>query len=136
MSLRTDLNANQPNRLSDGLADIKLGELLSYLINRLTPTQAGLVPASHVATMAAQPAALFQVNATTGTVTGVKKLLRGPISGEDAVVPATGEVVWDGGTNLLFATSDAVTAVSVTYALATDLASITMRNLGQTGNVQ
>ena len=64
----------------------------------------------------------------------MKKILRGPISGEDAVIPITGEAVWDGGTRVLFAAADAGTTASFTYSRTTDLASITMRDMGQSGN--
>lgn len=131
-TLRELLNRSKANlnTLSDAVGDLELGDLIVLLINDLTATETGVVPASDVATLAAQPTAMFQINATAGTVTGIKKLLKGPISGEDAVVPKTGEAVWDGGTQVLFNAADAVTAASFTYATAADVDSVTQRDLG------
>ena len=123
MSVRQVLNASNPNQLTDGLHAFPLGELLTKLIKLLTATEVGVVPAANIATLAAVPTGLFQVNATAGTVTGIKTLRRGVVSGASAVVAATGECVWDGGLHILFSPIDAVTAVSVTYAVATDKAS-------------
>src|SRR5882672_4545333 len=123
MSIRTDLNGSQPNSLSNDVRAVQLGEMLSYFANKATPTQTGVVPSANVATLAAIPVALFQVNATAGTVTGVKTLRKGVV-GTD--VPATGECVWQvGTTKVAFAAADAVTAASFTYSLATDLCSLT-----------
>lgn len=124
MSFRTSLNANSPTQLPDVGAAIAHGEILSFLLEKATPTDAGLVPAANVATLTGQPTAVFQVNATAGAVTGIKTLRKGPIAGDDSIVPASGECVWDLGVKILFAASDAVTAVSVTYAKSTDKASI------------
>lgn len=124
MALRQVMNTNNPNQLSDALKDLPLGELLTFLIKGATPTQTGVVPSSNVATLAAVATGMFQVNATTATVTGIKTLLRGKISGTGALVPATGECVWDGANKLLFAAADAVTAVSATYSVAADKASV------------
>lgn len=117
-TVRELLNKNRVtlNQLADTMGEIEVGELLALVIAGLTPTETGVVPAANVATLANAPSAMFQINATAGTVTGIKKLLKGPISGEDAVVPKTGEAVWDGGTRVLFNAADAVTAASFTYA--------------------
>jgi hypothetical protein len=137
MSLRTSLNTINPGQMADCFRDISIGEFLSYLISIATPTQAGVVPASDIATLANIPTAIFQVNATAAASTGVKKLLYGQITGPSAVVPAAGECVWAGGLTVLFNAVDAVTAASFLYstAAATGNASILMRNLGQSGNV-
>jgi hypothetical protein len=129
MSLRDTLNDNNLNQAEDALSAISLGELLTLLIKNSTATEAGLVPAADQITLAATPTALFQINATAGAVTGVKRLRKGPITGSGAIVPATGEAVWDGGTKVLFASVDAVTAASVLYAKSTDKASILLRDL-------
>lgn len=130
-TMRELLNQSNLNQLADVLGDIEFGELLTLVIQGLTATEAGVVPAAHVATLANQPSAMFQINATTATVTGIKKLLKGPITGEDAVVPRTGEAVWDGGVKVLFAAADAVTAASFTYARSTNSSSVLQRDLGQ-----
>lgn len=130
MSLRDELNKSDPNRTPDVGREIQMGELLALVIAGLTPTETGVSPSSDIATLAAQPNALFQIDATAGTVTGIKKLLKGPISGEDAVVPQTGEAVWDGGTQVLFAAADAVTAASFTYSVDGDETSVLKRDLG------
>jgi len=118
MSIRTELNANAPNRLADMLHGISLGELLSLLIKNITPTETGVTPSSNVATLAATPTAMLQVNATTATVTGIKTLI---FSG----TPVTGQALWVPGTaTVTFAAADAVTAASFTYAKSTDKASI------------
>lgn len=135
MSLRTTLNSGNLNQLGDCCADIKMGELLTLAIASLTPTEAAVVPVAHVATLAATPSALFQVNVTAGGSTGIKKLLKGPITGEDAISPAPGECVWNGGVSVKFNAVDNATAVSFTYATATDKLSILEKNLGQTTNV-
>ena len=71
--------------------------------------------------MLAIPTAVFQVNATTATTTGVKKLRKGVV-GTD--VPATGECIWQPGTKTIaLAVVDAVTVCAVTYSVATDKAS-------------
>jgi hypothetical protein len=124
MSVRQVLNTNNLNQLEDALHALPIGELLTKLIKSMTATEAGLVPASNIATMAATPSGLFQVNVTAGTVTGVKTLRRGVITGSGAQVAATGECIWDGATKILFSPIDAATAVSVTYSVATDKASV------------
>lgn len=130
-TIRTDLNNSQMQINADNLRRLQFGEVLTLLIRGLTATEAGVVPAANVATMAAAPVAVLQVNATAATVTGIKKLRVGPITGNGALVPATGEVVWPGGTStkLLFAAADAVTACSLTYSKTTDLVSVLMASL-------
>ena len=125
--LRNDLNDGNLNQIADEFRQIKMGELVSLLISKLGFTETDVVPSANVATLANQPSAIFQVNAGTATVTGVKKLLKGPITGPRAIVPATGECVWDGGLHVLCAAVDAVTKVSFVYAQATDKASILLR---------
>jgi hypothetical protein len=132
MSLRDDLNTSLPGRFPDASKSVGMGDLLNALVTAMTPTETGVSPASNIATLANQPSTLFQVKATAGTTTGVKQLLKGPITGPKAITPATGQVVWDGGKKLLFAAADAVTAVSATYAQATDVtASLFQRTIGE-----
>lgn len=134
--IRDTLNSGNPNVLGDACQAIGLGEMLSLLIatagaSAPTDTLAGGDIVSHLATMAAVPTALFYVNGTVGTVTGVKKLRKGPVSGPNAIVPATGECVWDGGLHILFAAVDAITTCTLLYATSANLASITMADLAR-----
>ena len=80
-----------------------------------------LVPVANVVTLGATPKALIDVEATAGTTTGKKKIRRGEITGDNALVPATGEVIFNGTTGLLFAAVDAVTLVRAVSTLATDV---------------
>lgn len=133
--IRDTLNSGNPNVLGDAFQAIGLGELLSLLIATAagTPTEtlAGGSIVNSLATMGAVPTALFYVNGTVGGTTGVKKLRKGPVSGPNAIVPASGECVWDGGLHILFAAVDAITTCTVLYAVATDKASITMADLAR-----
>lgn len=127
MSIRAELNTTDLNRLAEDLAGIPLGELLTLLIKRFSATETGVVPSSNVATLAAIPTAVLQVNVTAGTTTGIMTLLKGVVGTK---VPATGQCVWQPGTKLVsFAAADVVTAVSFTYVVATDKASILEGNL-------
>ena len=128
-TIRNDLNTGLPGRLASAQQKINFGELISYIVAKLTATESGVTVTTNVATLANTPSAVFQINATAGTTTGVKKLRQGPITGTNALVPATGEAVWDGGKKVLFAAVDAITTASFTYAQTTDLASDTMGTL-------
>jgi len=130
-NLQAVLDAGNANNLADAAAKLGLGTLLGYLVEKATATETGVVPAANVATLTNAPVAngLFQVNATAATTTGIKKLRQGPISGSGALVPASGECVWDGSKSVLFAAVDVVTAASFTYAVATDLASKLLSDL-------
>ena len=130
-SLREVLDGGNPNEVFDAMVRMNLGDLLSYAISKMASTESPSVTLS-VATLANAPVALFNVNATAGTVQGVKKLRRGLVSGPNALVPATGECIWDGSKTLLFAAVDAVTTAACTYAVATDIASITEAELVNT----
>lgn len=132
-TLRDSFNSSDPNRIDAANRDLGLGELLTLVIKGLTATETGVTPSSDVATLANQPSKMFQINATAGTSTGIKKLLIGPITGGGAVVPNPGEAVWDGGLKVLFNHADAITAASFTYAKAdgTDKASALLRAIGE-----
>jgi len=182
MSIRTELNKADPNRIPDALRSISFGDLLNRLLggsdvnipvdlatadaatqtgayvqadvqsiatlanaikaklNLLLAavrgiggvTEQGVTVTSNVATLANQPSAVVSVIATTGTTTGSKTLLQGPISGAGAIVPASGQVVWDGGKKILFAAVDAITVADFAYTTAAD-ATVTalQRDIGQ-----
>lgn len=129
MSTRDVLNAANPNNVIDALRDIGLGELLNALINAMASTETGVSVTANVMTLANQPSVKpFEVEATTGTTLGKKKVFQGPITGPQAIVPAAGQVVWDGGTKILFASVDAITVAKATYAKATDVTASTLQN--------
>lgn len=90
---------------------------------------ANLAVAANAATLASIPKVLLDVVAQTGTTPGRKTLL---IGGAD-VVPATGEVVWDGKTGLRFAAADAVTRCAVLFLTAASDPALSKfsRTLGQ-----
>jgi hypothetical protein len=135
MSLRTELNQADPDRLANVFTELQMGELINTLIAGLATagyTETAQAVTSNVRTLNAIPSALFQVTATTAHTTGVKQILKGAVSGPAAIVPGIGYCVWDGGNKILFNTVDAVTACSVLYAQATDTtASILQRVAGQ-----
>lgn len=129
MATRDVLNQASPNNICDAFRDIGLGELLNSLIAGATATETGVSVSSNVGALANQPSIKpFYVNATSGTTTGMKKVLVGPITGPSALVPATGQCVWDGGKNILFASVDAVTAFKAFYAKASDVTVSTLQN--------
>lgn len=139
-NLRDSLNGSvQPGRLADVFRAFGVqnqgggfGDLVALLIRGLTATEAGVTPSSNVATLANTPATMLQVNVTAGTVTGVKTLRVGKVSGTGAIVPATGECVWEPGTKkVLFAAADAATAVSFTYSTGTEAVSCLPRLIGE-----
>ncbi len=76
-------------------------------------TETHLAPASNVVTLAATPKAVFNVNVTSGTKTGIFKLV-----GPDRV-PTSGEVSWNGLTKLTFNAADVVAYIDVVYSKAT-----------------
>ena len=135
MSLRTELNQADPDRLSSAFTELQAGELINAIIAGLAAsgyTETTQTVTSNIRTLNAVPSAIFQVTATTATHTGVKTLLKGATSGANAVTPLTGQCVWDGGLHILFATVDNVTVCSVLYAQAGDTtASILQRVPGQ-----
>jgi hypothetical protein len=134
-TIREDLNVCSNNILNDDFRKSKLGELLTLLIDSATYTQTAVAVTANVsAALTAVPTAVFQVDATTATVAGIKTLRIGPISGEDAIVPATGEVVWrPGQSQLLFAAADVVTAMSILYSSTLNKASALAGSLESDG---
>lgn len=134
-NLRATLNAGDANRVDSALQTIKLGDLLNNLITSRTPTESSVTVTSNVATLANQPSSLFQVNVATvsgGSATGVKTLLKGPITGAGAIVPAAGQCVWDGGKKVLFATADLAATAHFTYATDADVTcSLLQRDIGE-----
>lgn len=83
-------------------------------------TEQAVTVTSNVATLASTPSTLLIANATSAGSTGMKEILTGPITGQSAVIPKTGQCTWDGGVKVLFAVGDAVTAADFMYAKAGD----------------
>ena len=130
-SLQAVLDSGNLNDLADVAAKAGLGTMLAYACSKMGYTETGISVTTNVATLANAPTTngLFQVVATAGTTQGVKKLRKGPTTGASAIVPATGECVWDGAKSVLFAAVDAVSAASFTYAVSTDLAACLLADL-------
>lgn len=134
MSVQAALNSGNPNQLGDAAAAAQIGNLLAYAISKMTPTEKGVAVTNNVATMAAAPVTLMQVvGITAESASTVKKLRKGLISGANALVPAAGEVIWDGGLNLLFCAADLAATCAVTYMLATDKSSMMLADLSAGG---
>jgi hypothetical protein len=135
MSVQAALNSGNPNQLGDAAQATQLGNLLAYAISKMTATESGVtVTTNTTAPIANQPVALLQVvGITSGAARSVKKLRKGPVSGAGALVPAAGEVIWDGGTHLLFAAADLAATCDLTYTVATDKASILLADLSAGG---
>lgn len=134
MSVQAALNSGNPNQLGDAAAAAQIGNLLAYAISKMTPTEADVAVTNNVATMAAAPVTLMQVvGITAESASTVKKLRKGLISGANALVPAAGEVIWDGGLNLLFCAADLAATCDVTYMLATDKSSMMLADLSAGG---
>lgn len=131
MSIRNEMNGAGENRMNDALRELGFGDLVNALIGTLAATETGISITNNVATMANQPSYLWQVNGIGGTA-GIKTILRGPITGNQKVTPAPGQVVWDGGKKLLFNVADANTTTTLRYATAADAtASAMSREIGQ-----
>lgn len=135
MSVKAALNSGNPNQLGDAVAAAQLGDVLSLAIKSMSATESGVTVTSYLtAPIANQPVALLQVVGITGGGTHtVKKLRKGPVSGAGALVPAAGEVIWDGGLHLLFAAADLAATADLTYTVSTDKASILLADLSAGG---
>lgn len=128
-TVQDDLNLANPNRLASAAQAAQLGDLLSWLVTQQAPTEAGLVVAANVGTLAASASKVLDVVATVGGSVGRKALL---IDSSGDVVPQAGQVVWDGADGLTFASADAITAADVWYLGATPAEiSLLGRKIGQ-----
>lgn len=131
MSIRAEMNTGPENRFMDMVREIGLGELINLLIQGLAAAETGIAITASVATLAATPTALFQVNGIGGTA-GIKTIKKGPITGSQKITPLPGECVWDGGIKVLFNVADANTTATFRYAKAADAtASCLSREIGQ-----
>lgn len=79
------------------------------IVERDGPAWSRVTVTSNAGTLAAAPLAVLDVIAVDGTSLGRKALK----IGDSTVVPAAGEVVWDGNTSLRFNATDAVTLARV-----------------------
>ena len=131
-SLQAVIDSGNVNQLGDAALKGQLGTVLAYAASKLGFTETGIAVTSNVSTLANAPTALIRcvvASVSGGSATGPKKLIKGPISGPGAVVPAAGECVWDGGLHVLFSAADLAATASFTYAVATDVASILLQDL-------
>ncbi len=97
---------------------------LNALITGLGNTESSVTVTASVAALANKPVALLNVVAVTvssGSATGPKKIRLGATTGPSALVPAAGEVIWDGNKGILFAAADLVATASFTYTKSTDV---------------
>lgn len=131
MPIRAEMNTGPENRFMDMVREIGLGDLLNLLIQGLAAAETGIAITSNVATLAAVPSFLFQVNGIGGTA-GIKTIKKGPVTGSQKVTPLPGECVWDGGLKVLFNVADANTTATFRYAKAADTTtSVLAREIGQ-----
>ena len=135
-TLRDSLNTADPNRNDVAMQDLQHGEVLNLLLRTQTPTEAALVPATDVITMAATPKALLDVNVATsgGAFTGRKKLLKGFTAADGTIrpVPAAGQATWDGATKVRLAAADLALTVNVLYTTeALSSVSYLQRSIGE-----
>ena len=130
--IRETLNNGVLMQHADIAKLLALGDLMGMLVQGMTATEAAAAVASNAKTLTNAASSVFDVVATAGIVTGRKRLK----IGDAQVIPATGEVVWDGpgGRSMRFAAADAVTAADFKYARVdgvNTLTSVGQRNVNQ-----
>lgn len=113
-SIRDTFNRGDANQLAPAISQSKLIDVVAMLVAASTATQAAAAVTTNALTLANQaaPNGLLDVVATAATTTGRKRIV---LDATGRYLPATGEVRWNGGSSLLFAAVDAVTAASVWY---------------------
>ena len=140
MSIRSELNNQSLGRLCANLQELQLGELLNLALavvayNEVASPGVGLTVTNNVATLGTKPTQILMANAMTvsggGSATGIKKVLYGPVTGTAAVVPASGQCVWDGNVSVLFAASDLVATAEFATSLSATVTSAMQRVVGQ-----
>lgn len=131
-TIRQDLNLGNAQRVAGDFQAASLGDMLGFLIRSATATEAAAAVTANAKTLANAASAIFHIQATAGTYTGVIELLLG----DDSVTPGSGQAVWNpAGSVVRFNAADAVTAASFWYARAdqaNSFASVLERQLGQT----
>jgi hypothetical protein len=139
MSIRSELNNQSLGRLCANLQELQLGELLNLALagvayNEVASPGVGLTVTNNVATLGTKPTQILMANAMTvsgGSATGIKNVLYGPVTGTAAVVPASGQCVWDGNVSVLFAASDLVATAEFATSLSATVTSAMQRVVGQ-----
>lgn len=139
MSIRSELNNQSLGRLCANLQELQLGELLNLALagvayNEVASPGVGLTVTNKVATLGTKPTQILMANAMTvsgNSATGIKKVLYGPVTGTAAVVPASGQCVWDGNVSVLFAASDLVATAEFATSLSATVTSAMQRVVGQ-----
>lgn len=131
-NLREAMNTGMAQQVADLDKTQAMGDLMGMLVQALTPTEAAAAVVASAKTLSNAASMMYDVVATAGVSIGRKRLLIGGAS----VIPAAGEVVWDGpgGASIRFAAADAVTASNFTYAradLVNTLTSLNQRRMGQ-----
>lgn len=111
------------------LLNATAGEVAELIVAEdVTPMTEQVTVTSNAGAMAAAPAIVLDVVAVAATSLGRKVLKIGPAS----LLPAAGEVVWDGASSLRFNAADAVTLAKVVRVPTAGIAtSILNRLLGQ-----
>lgn len=112
MSLQTELNRADPNRLADLLRTANIGDVLARLAADVAVEETVTVT-TNVGTLASRALAILAISATAGGTTG----LITPQSATVAAVTKGCQVGVDRKTLTFFAT-DAVTTAKVTYIKA------------------
>lgn len=113
-SIRDTINRGDANQLAGAINQARLADIIAMLVAGSTATQAAAAVTTNALTLAnaTSRGGLLDVVATAGTVTGRKRIV---LDATGRYLPATGEVRWNGGSGLLFAVADGVTAASVWY---------------------
>lgn len=137
LTVRDVLIRGEANALGDAIGQAKLVDIIAMLVRASTPTENNAAVSSNAVTLAAAPlpGGLLEVEAVTATVTGRKTIV---LDASERYTPATGEVRWNGGTGLLFAAADAVTAADLWYlnlAGTNNRLGIFERQIGDRGEV-
>jgi hypothetical protein len=115
-NVQESINNGVAQQMPDMFRQLGLGSMLGAILQGMTPTEAGVVPAANVATLANAAGYVWHILATAGVFTGILNLKIGDAS----VLPESGEAVWagPGSTTLRLNAADAITAVSVWYGRA------------------
>lgn len=112
MSLQTQLNAADPNKLADLMRAALIGDVLSQIASGVAVEETVTVTAN-VGVLAIEALAILAITATAGGTTGAIT----PYSATVAAITKTCQIGLDRKTLTFFAT-DAVTTAKVTYLKA------------------
>lgn len=133
-NLREMANNGVLQNLADIARELRLGDLLGFLIRAAANTQTGVVPTAGntLVTFAAPIAEIYDLVSTAGTFTGRLTLKIGDAN----LLPLPGEAVWagPGASTVRLNAADVITAVDAKYARvdATNVVTSDLnRSLGQ-----